>query len=60
MLEEGGGNIFLKGLRYLKGKVGVNISTIAAMPSAAKAREFTDPLFTQCLVTDDILSCEPS
>ena len=34
----------------------VNISTIAAMPSAAKAREFTDPLFTQCLVTEDILT----
>ena len=46
----------MKGLRYLKGEVGVNISTIAAMAPAMKAREFTGPKFTQCPVTEDILS----
>ena len=47
MLEEGG-NTFFKGLRYLEGDVGVNISTIAAMASAVKVREFTGPEYTKC------------
>ena len=56
LFEEGGvlhtGNTFFKGLRFLNGKVGVDISTIAAMASAAKAQEFTGPDYTQCPAHD--------
>ena len=55
MLEEGGEHLFLGSK---KGEVGVNVRTIAAMVSAAKAHEFFGPEYTQCPAIEVITGSE--